>query len=366
LLLFGKKKIKLISHIRNNILNYLKFRQMKKTLCSFLTFFFIIVIVRAQNDSIEPPKYSSNVWGNIFTAFYYVPGEKVMPDKGFELSTGLLGYRGQWGDKASATLIYDVFRTTDRIQVLDSNNVPMNVIYGSRGSDYTGFLKMAQIDYNINSWLSFSVGQLLNQQYLTYQDRFWGFRYIAFTFQEMNRFGAQADFGARFTIKPHKSLAITVGSVNGNGPFRTQGVDGNLQYFTNIEWTPVKEFIVKVFADHLPGNGLPHRNAYSFFSGYRTDNWRLGLEVNHVENHLNNSANNLSGTSVYGAYKLAEGWHVLARHDYIKKSMALDKAHYLIGGFEYEPYKGFYTSLNYRYLSKDDISWVFASFGTRF
>jgi len=339
---------------------------MKRLIFFQLFFLMFLQVVFSQNDSIEPPKYKSAVWGNIFSAFYYVPGSKAMPDKGFELSTGLLGYKGSWGDKASATLIYDVFRTTDRIQVLDSNNVPLNVIYGSRGSDYTGFLKMAQIDYKINSWLSFSVGQLLNQQYLTYQDRFWGFRYIAFTFQEMNRFGAQADFGARFTFTPHKTLAVTVGSVNGNGPFRLQSTDGILQYFTNIEWTPIEGFIVKVFADQMSNKPLPQRNAFSFFTGYKTNNWRLGLEVNHVENHLNVSANDLSGTSVYGAFKIKEGWHVLARHDYIKKSMALDNAHYLISGFEYEPYKGFYTSLNYRFLTKGDISWVYASFGTRF
>jgi hypothetical protein len=322
--------------------------------------------IYAQTDTTPPLKYSSSVWGNIFTAFYYLPGQKAMPDKGFELSTGLLGYRGQWGDKATATLIYDVFRTTDRIEVRDTNGTSLDVLYGSRGSDYTGFLKMAQIDYKVNSWLDFSVGQLLNQQYLTYQDRFWGFRYIAFTFQEMNRFGAQADFGARFTVRPHKTLAVTVGSVNGNGPFRVQSADGNLQYFTNIEWTPVNGLMVKFFADQLSGKGAPDRNAYSFFTGYKTNDWRLGVEVNHVENHLNDESNDLSGTSIYGAYRVAEKWHLLARHDYIRKSMALENAHYLLCGFEYEPHKGFFTSLNYRYLSQGDISYLYASFGTRF
>jgi hypothetical protein len=203
---------------------------------------------------------------------------------------------------------------------------------------------------------------MLNQQYLTVQDRFGGFRYVAFTFQEMNRFGAQADFGVRLTAKPHRTLAVTVGSVNGNGPFRMQSSDGVLQYFTNVEWTPVRG----LFADHIPGNGSPDRNVLSFFTGYRSDGWRLGLEVSHVSNHLNNEANDLSGTSVYGAWRFKDGWHLLARHDYIKKSMALKKAHYIIPEVEYEPYKGFYTSLNYRYLSQGEVSYLFASFGTRF
>ncbi len=336
----------------------------KKTIVNFL-FLSFFQLAMAENDTIEQLNYESTLWGNIFTAFYYSPGEKIAPDKGFELSTGLLGYRGQLGNKASATLIYDVFRTTSRIEVTDTAGNPMDVSYGFLGSDYTGFLKMAQIDYNINSRLSFSIGQLLNQQYLTYQDRFWGFRYIAYTFQEMNRFGAPADFGARLTFKPHETLAVSAGSVNGNGPFRIQGEDGNLQYFTNIEWTPIEEFIIKVFADHTPVEGLPHRNAFSFFTGYKTDIWRLGLEVNHVENHLNDTDNDLSGTSIYGAYKFLDKWHFLARHDYIIKSMEYEKEHYIITGLEYEPYEGYYTSINYRFLT-DDVSWIFASFGVRF
>lgn len=339
---------------------------MKKQLFFILLFLFLVKLMNAQGDSDSTVRFRSNVWGNIFTAFYYAPGERAVPSKGFELSTGLLGYKGQWGNKASATLIYDVYRTTDRIEVKDSNNTSLDVTYGSRGSDYTGFLKMAQIDYRINSWLDLAVGQLLNQQYLTCQDKFWGFRYIAFTFQEMNRFGAQADFGARLTFKPHKTLAVSVGSVNGNGPFRLQSDDGNLQYFTNIEWTPVKELIVKLFADHAPAGDKPQRNAISFFTGYKTDRWRMGVEVNHIENHLNNDTIDLRGTSVFGAYRIFDKWHFLARYDYVHKSLALEKAHYFLTGFEYEPYRGFYTSLNYRFLSEGDKSWIYASFGVRF
>lgn len=340
---------------------------MKGITVLFCMLVFCVQSISAQNDSLETLKYHSSFWGNIFTAFYYSPAKKAEPYTGFELSTGLLGYKGQWGNKASATLIYDVYRTTDRIDVKDTNNTSMIVNYGSRGSDYTGFLKMAQIDYRINSWLDFSAGQMLNQQYLTLQDKFWGFRYIAFTFQEKYRFGAQADFGARLTFKPHKTLAVSVGSVNGNGPFRLQSNDGTLQYFTNIEWTPVKELIIKLFADHAPDKDSPSRNALSFFTGYKTDKWRIGLELNHVaKDKQNKVTKDLSGTSLYGAIRICDGWHLLARHDYVYKSWLHEKTHYFITGFEYEPYKGFYTSLNYRFMSEGDISWIYASFGVRF
>jgi hypothetical protein len=119
---------------------------MSKRLLFILILTTMVHMAYTQNDTTPPLKYSSTVWGNIFTAFYYIPSAKVMPNKGFEFSTGLLGYRGQWGDRATATLIYDVFRTTDRIEVRDTSGNLLPVTYGSRGSDYTAFLKMAQID----------------------------------------------------------------------------------------------------------------------------------------------------------------------------------------------------------------------------
>lgn len=338
---------------------------MKQAATLFILFLSTLHLVNAQNDSLTAPKFSSTLWGNIFTAFYYSPGQKVAPDKGFEFSTGLLGYKAQWGDKATATLIYDVFKTTDHIQVYDTSGNSMPVSY-FRGSDYTAFLKMAQIDYRLNPRLQFSVGQLLNQQYLTYQDRFWGFRYISTTFQELYRFGAPADFGARVTYLPHPTLAVSVGVVNGNGPFRQQSDDGEMQYFTNIEWTPAEGFIVKVFADRMPVADLPARNVLSLFTGYRTDAWRLGFEYNYVENDRNDDALDFSGVSTYGAVMIAEGWHFLARHDYISKSAAFENEHYIITGLEYEPYKGFFTSVNYRFLTRDNVSWIYASFGARF
>jgi hypothetical protein len=337
---------------------------MKKILFLLLCLFVLMNQAYTQADT-SSLKFSSSWFANIFTAFYYSPTGEAVPPKGFEFSTGLIGYKGQWGNRASATLIYDVFRTTDQIQVADSNNTPLNVSY-FRGSDYTGFLKMAQIDFRINPMFELSVGQLLNQQYLTYQDKFWGFRYIATTFQELYRFGSPADFGARITAKPHKSLAVTLGAVNGNGPFRMQSSDGDLQYFTNIEWVPATGLILKLFADHAPTDETPSRNALSLFAGYRCDAWRLGLEVNHVANHLNLEENDFSGTSLYGAVKVAQGWHLLARHDYIVKSSNLENEHYLIGGVEYEPYKGFYTSLNGRFLTKGNTAWIYASFGAKF
>ncbi|PKP17826.1 MAG: hypothetical protein CVU05_14795 [Bacteroidetes bacterium HGW-Bacteroidetes-21] len=333
-----------------------------------LSFSFLLglsVFAQEKTDSIKPLEIKHSFFANVYTGFYYSFSDKAVPRAGFDFSTGLLGYKADWGDKATVTLIYDVTKTTTDITVQDTANRPLTVNY-FKGSDYTAFLKMAEIDFKPRKWLEISVGQLLNQQYLTYQDKFWGFRYVATTFQEFYRFGSPADFGTRVTLKLKDKLNFSLGAVNGEGPFRKQDNDATLQYFTNIGYMPVKGFIVKVFADYLPIDGRPARSAISFFTGYRCTDWRIGVEYNHVENNLYTIGNTLQGTSVYGAYKIADKWNILARHDYLIKTSTYEKAHYIIAGCEYEPYKGIYVALNGRFLSEGEVPWIYMNFGAKF
>lgn len=318
-----------------------------------------------KTDSIKPITVKHSFFANVFTGFYYSLSDQAIPRTGFDFSTGLLGYRADWDDKATVTLIYDVTKTTNEIIVTDTSG---NVLPATwfKGSDYTAFLKMAEIDFKPYKWLEISVGQMLNQQYLTFQDKFWGFRYVATTFQELYRFGSPADFGARVTYKMDKKLNVSAGAVNGEGPFRRQDNQGTIQFFGNVEWFPVKGFTIKAFADYLPVEGKDPRSAFSFFSGYKCDKWRLGAEYSRVENQANVTGNTWEGTSVYGAYKIAGQWQVLARWDNMLQTSAYKNAHYIIAGAEYEPYKGLYISLNGRFLSEGEIPWIFMNFGAKF
>ena len=85
------------------------------------------------------------------------------------------------------------------IQFVDSEQDKIIALVGqiTARKGILDFLKMAQIDWKINDVLELNVGQLLNEQNLTLQDKFWAYRYVAVTFQEMYRFGMPADFGAR-------------------------------------------------------------------------------------------------------------------------------------------------------------------------
>jgi len=324
-----------------------------------------IAFSQEKTDSIKPITVKHSFFANIYTGFYYSFSDNAVPKTGFDFSTGLLGYRADWGDKATVTLIYDVSKTTNEIIVTDTSGNTLQTTW-YKGSDYTAFLKMAEIDFKPYSWLEISIGQLLNQQYLTFQDKFWGFRYISTTFQELYRFGNPADFGARITYKYKNALNFTIGAVNGEGPFRKQDNDATIQYLCNIEWFPIEGFTIKAFCDYLPVKDKSPRSAVSFFTGYKCNKWRLGIEYNRVENNLNIKSAFLEGTSVYGAYKIKEKWHLLVRWDNLTKTTVYENDNYIIAGAEFEPYKGLYVSLNGRYLTKGEIPWAFMNFGAKF
>lgn len=337
--------------------------------------FFIIVLFSSINlfsqqikldSTITRSEIKQKLFGNIFTGFYYGLNQNLLPRQAFEISTALLGYQVEIDNKVKATLIYDVTKTTSDISVKDTSKNSLEVSY-FKGSDYTAFLKQAQIDWTFAKGFEFSVGQLLNQQYLTLQDKFWGYRYVSYTFQEKYKFGSPADFGARLTWKKPDMLNVSIGAVNGDGAFYKQDSRSLMLYSVNLECFPVKNLTLKFYYDISPDGDLPARMVYSGFVGYKTEKWKIGAEYNNLihPNYLMDKY--YSGISVYGGVKIYKKVEVLARYDFIEKSSILiDNCQYAILGLQYEPAKNFFISVNGRMLNPTEIYQIYANFGIKF
>ncbi len=301
-------------------------------------------------------------FASIYTGFYY--GTKnIVPATAFEFTGGLLGYRRNLSKNVCAILIYDVTRTTS-FSYSDSSGIS-NYFEGSK---YTAFLKMGEIDWKINPYIEFNVGQLLNEQYLTVQDIFWGYRYIAFTFQEIYRFGMPADFGARIKLNLRKNLMYSFTVMNGEGPFRYQDNDGNLLFCGNIEYKPVDDVILKVYSDYIvpADNDLLPRLALSCFAGYKNGKFMIGGEYNEVFNHNYEDNLDYSGASLYSSYSVSDKTDILARCDYLFDVGTITNGQYYILGMQYSPANKFYTSANIRYNSFDDYFQFYLNFGAKF
>ncbi len=307
-----------------------------------LTVFVLILLVITVSVSAQE---KGKVFARIYTGFYHNFDETLEQQSGFDFTTGILGYSRKLSNDVKATLLYDVTRTT--------HFLGLDTFGGSfEGSKYTAFLKMAQIDWTFTPGFTLSVGQMLNQQYLTLQDKWWGFRYVSVTFQEKYRYGMPADFGARFTYSSgSENFKWSISAVNGEGPFRYQDKNSKFLLSTNIEYYPVKNLLVKAYLDwENPSEETMSnldKSVFSGFTGYKTDKLMLGFEYNYVTNYRFLMDNDFKGFSFYAAYALWEKIKVLCRMDYGNlKSEKTD--YYSIIGFQYLPVENYFISLNLR------------------
>jgi hypothetical protein len=329
------------------------------------------MLANAQSSQVVLKERNSFVFAQIFGDFRYAFNKDYKPSAAFNFNQGIFGYYHKLTDNLSGKIMYDVTRTTNIYEAIDSTGVPVNINY-FEGSKYTAYLKLAEIRWDVTNWFTFHFGQLLNTQYLTFIDLFWGYRYIDVTFQERYRLGNPADFGAQFDFKLGGKIATQFSVVNGEGPFRYQDLSGEFIYSANIQYAPIEGLTLKLYADIGPSpdtNSIEYaRSVFSWFTGYKNDKYRIGFEAVLVNNYDWNMGQDHYGISVYGGYKIWDKITAIVRYDRLMIRSAgnrLDQSYY-IAGFDYEPLKFFNTSLNFRYFSEEDLPFIFASFGLRF
>ena len=305
---------------------------------------FIVILVTLLFPYRSDAQEGGKVFGRIYTGYYYNFDKTLDRRSGFDFTTGILGYTHKLGENAKATLLYDVTRTTN-FPALDTFPEAFE------GSKYTAFLKMAQIDWTFHPRFTLSVGQLLNQQYLTVQDKWWGFRYVYVTFQEKYHYGMPADFGARLTYaNESNNLRWSLGAVNGEGPFRYQDVNSKFLLSTNVEYNPIKNLLLKAYLDwENPSEEKTDnddKSVISLFWGYKNDKLMVGYEYNYVINYKFINDHDFKGVSFYASYRVWDKIKVLGRLDY--GNLQTEKDYYSIIGFQYEPVINYFASVNFR------------------
>ena len=203
----------------------------------------------SQNSSLKVHKdEKSYVFGQIFTDFQYGLKDTYKPRAAFRFNQGIIGYKHTFSDKLSGIIIYDVTRTT-HFEISDTSGNKLDYSY-FEGSKYTAFLKMAEIKWKINDYFTLRVGELLNTQYLTFQDKFWGFRYIDVTMQEKFRLGMPADFGAQLDFQYGEKFLNQFSIVNGEGPFRYQDMNSKFLFSNNIQYNPIEKLTLKLYTGY--------------------------------------------------------------------------------------------------------------------
>jgi hypothetical protein len=191
------------------------------------------------------------------------------------------------------------------------------------------------------------------------------------TMQEKYRLGNPADFGIQLDLRTGNKLLHQFSVVNGEGPFRYQDMNSAFIYSYNIQFIPVKGFVIKAYGDYGPSPDTAaakdDKYVIAGFLGYKSDRFRIGTEVDYVNNYGWNKDQDVTGFSVFGGWNFYKKLDVLARYDYIVTKMPEEttRAGYLIAGLQYEPVKLFTTSVNFRYYTKDRLSFLYLSVGLK-
>jgi hypothetical protein len=312
-------------------------------------------------DSVFKPfgKPLIQVFGN----FDFNASEGVVKKYGFWFGRAHFGYEYQFSREFSGKIVLDMGRPTTlgQIVVTDSAGNPLNISNtGKDGSYYAMTLKFASLEWKPNGIIRIQAGGILQNHYIT-QEKFWGYRYLAETFQDRYYHIPSGDLGAIAYVKISDQLGFDVALTNGEGFRFDQDVFGDVKLAGGLDYIPVNGMQTRIYWD-FTSSANPAKPAVqqllSAFAGYRSGNkFRVAGEYNYRINHLNINNHHLYGYSLSGSYRVYKGVEVFARFDHLiantlpgepENWYALNTGKALTTGVHYNPVKGVNLSLNFQ------------------
>lgn len=320
---------------------------MKKIIISLSLIIAVSTYSFAQ-EAKEDFKPNGEVQFKVFWNYHVDLTNDASKTSAFELDRSYFGYKYNFSKNISAKVTFDVGKDD--------------------GSAYTAFLKAAQLDWKVTKGVKLSMG-LIGLKQFNDQENFWGYRYLAKSFQDEYGFGSSADLGinAEFTLA--KNLKANFLIINGEGYKAIQDADGNQKIGGSLVYEPIKGLTAKVYADNQPTTGGDDITTYSFFAGYKGSDFRLGAEYN-VQNNATKYASpaagkDLDGFSIYSTYAFDKKWEVFGRFDQLgSNTLAGDTQDWnydkngskYIFGVQVAPIKGLKFALNYQGFTSENAT----------
>jgi hypothetical protein len=326
---------------------------MKLQAIVFVFFTMAFAIATAQENKTTP---KGDVIGKVYFNYHLNTTKDATQKSAFELNRAYFGYKYTFDDKFSAQILLDAGKNVG-------------------GSAYTVFIKNAKLDYKANDWLTLTAGVFGLKQFSD-QEKFWGYRYVYKSFDDLYRLGSSADLGVMAAFKIRENLQLDLLIVNGEGYTNLQDQTGNNRYGINVVFNPIKNLTLKGYFDLMKAGDdiIPNQETtitnLALFAGYQMDAiFKIGAEYNLMKNgttfRIAADGRDLDGFSFYGTYFINEKWNVFGRYDMLSSNTLtnettpwnnLENGDTFIGGFEYKPMKNINTSINYRNYNFSDES----------
>jgi opacity protein-like surface antigen len=265
---------------------------MKKILLSLLVALSVCQIINSQ--TFDP---QGKAITEIFTDFHLNLND-TSKTSGFGLNRAYLGYNFTPDKHFSGTIIVNAGK-------------PDDLAPGSEPRRYSYF-REASISYS-NDKLKLSLG-ITGTRLFDFQQKFWGKRYIANTYQSLNGYGFVADLGLAVDYRFSDILKADVTIMNGEGYSNVQ-LDNSIKTSLGLNITPSKEVAIRIYSDIMRLNGV-WQQTFIGFIGFKNELLTIGAEATYKSNLDAVAGHHAWGISGTGALCVAKNTEVFIRYDY--------------------------------------------------
>ncbi len=336
--------------------------------------FLAMFVISASLSSVAQEKIefkpSGKVNGKVFFNYSYNMTNGEDKESGFEIKRAYFGYDYHIAKDLKVSVTLDVGKNEG-------------------GSDYSAFLKKAQLEWKASSSVKLALGMISTIQFKE-QEKFWGYRYIMKSFNDQYGLGASADIGIKANFKLNNAFSANVFIVNGEGYKKMQDEDGKQKYGASLIYKN-KGLIAKVYTDATSAKVITEGedekdvtvSALATFIGYKfSDKFRLAAEYNQLMNGTKYSKvadnHDLKGLSFYSTYTFDKKWEIFGRYDHLTSNKLEGETEKwnlsknggaITTGVQYAPAKGVKMAFNYRnfaHKDSEDKSQVYVNFEFKF
>jgi hypothetical protein len=281
----------------------------------------------------------------IFTDFHLNLND-TSKTSGFSLNRAYLGYNFTPENNFSGTVIINA-------------GTPEDLAPGSKPKRYA-YIREASISYS-NEKLKITFG-ITGTRLFDFQQRFWGKRYIANTYQSINGYGFVADLGIVVDYQISDILKADFTLMNGEGYNNIQ-IDNSLRSSAGFTLTADNGFAIRIFGDiaHVKNLWQP---MFLAFAGFTNNRITIGTEITYKSNLDLIEGHHAWGISGTGAVRLAEKTELFARYDYStsvhvseisQKWNYLNDGTFLVLGLQHEFNENVKIALDYQGTHPYDI-----------
>ena len=200
------------------------------------------------------------------------------------------------------------------------------------------------------------IGMQGTPNWTAYSEKYWGYRSVEKTIQDLNGVGSSADLGIGMVGEISNTLGYHLIYANGTGYSKPENDD--YKKTSGLIWfKPQSKFIGTLYLDYEPTKDQYSNSTITLFGGYDSDKFRAGIEYfTHTEGDAIDLKKN--GISFFATLKMAAG-NAFARYDISDRDedMNDDEEDYIIIGYDYAPEKKFHIMPNARMKKLGDGDW---------